>query len=370
MQQMNTVARRGESTRPPVGWEPGAPRPRVLRWVLIALGIAALIYAIVNSSRSVEGTRIARPAGSHVPQRTAFLGTSDWYFYFEILTIVGAIAIWSTALYQTRKRGKPSPLLIMVAAITVTALWDPLVNWAGYASYNPREFHLDVDWPWFNLQPTVQAWVPIWGYAGFFLVPAWLTLALYKRLSQRVAPNAFLVRKPRLAILAMAIPICIVFDAVVETLMVRTGIFNYTQVVPFGSIFVGEPWQFPLIWESGLFGSVIALTAPLMWVNDQNQTWGETFSLRYRIFHGRPNLGAFVMSVLAFSVVYVVVYFIPMGAIRMSGIATGVGTPWRFPETAVFDPQGYYENTGNPGPYYVGTWGGWERRSPGGGDAG
>ncbi|OCB30182.1 hypothetical protein A5674_13820 [Mycobacterium malmoense] len=276
----------------------------------------------------------------------------------------------STALYQTRKRGKPSPLLIIVATITVVSVWDPLVNWAGYAAYNPREFHLNVDWPWFNLEPTVQAWVPVWGYASFFLVPAWLTLALYKRLSQRAAPTAFLVRRPRLAILAMSIPISIVFDAVVETLMVRAGIFNYTQVVPFGSIFVGKPWQFPLIWESGLFGSVISLTAPLMWVNDQNQTWGETFALRFKIFRGRPNLGAFAMSVLAFSAVYVVVYFIPMGAIRMSGIATGVGTPWRFPETAVFDPQGYYQHAGNPGPYYVGTWGGWERRSPGGGGGG
>ncbi|MFF7944695.1 spirocyclase AveC family protein [Nocardia gamkensis] len=357
-------------TQPPVGWEPNALRPRIVRWVLIVLGCAALVSAFVTSGRSVEGTRIARPPGSHVPERTEFLGISNWYFYFELLAIVGFIAMWSVSIYQTRKRGKPSPLLIMVATITVVSAWDPLVNWAAYTSYDPRMFHFRIDVPWINLEPTVQPWVAVWAYAGFFLIPAWFTLALYKRLAQRADPNAFLVRRPRLTLLAMSIPICIIFDAVAEALMVRAGIYSYAQVIPFGSIFVGEPWQFPLIWESVLFGLVLAPTAPMMWVNDQNQTWGETFALRFRLFRGRPNLGAFAMSVLVFSVLYVVVYFLCFAAIRVSGISTGVGTPWRFPETAVYDPQGYYEKAGNPGPYYQGTWGGWERRSASGGDGG
>ncbi|MFF7945123.1 spirocyclase AveC family protein [Nocardia gamkensis] len=120
-------------------------------------------------------------------------------------------------------------------------------------------------------------------------------------------------------------------------------------MVPFGSIFVGEQWQFPLIWESVLFGLALAPTAPLMWVNDQNQTWGETFALRFKLFRGRPNLGAFAMSVLLFSAVYIVVYFLSFGAIRISGAATSVGTPWRFPETAVYDPQGYFEKRATQG---------------------
>lgn len=346
-------------------------RPRVIRWTVIVLGCAALIYAFITSGRSVEGTRIARPPGSHVPERTELLGISNWYFYFEILAVVGFIAMWSTSIYQTRKRGKPSPLLIMVATITVVSVWDPLMNWAGYTNYDPRMFHFNIDWPWMNLEPTVQPWVAVWAYAGFFLIPAWFTLALYKRLSRRAAPDAFLVRRPRLAILAMSIPICIVFDALAEMTMVRAGIYHYSQVIPFGSIFVGEPWQFPLVWEAVLFGLTIAPTAPLMWVNDQNQTWGETFALRFKIFRGRPNLGAFALSVLLFSAVYVFVYFVFMGAIiRVSGISNGVGTPYSFPEVSVYDPQGYYEDAGNPGPYYVGTWGGWERRTPAGGYGG
>jgi hypothetical protein len=32
------------------------------------------------------------------------------------------------------------------------------------------------------------------------------------------------------------------------------------------------------------------------------------------------------------------------------------------PETSVFDPQGYFQKAGNPGPFYTGTWGGWEPR--------
>jgi Spirocyclase AveC-like len=34
--------------------------------------------------------------------------------------------------------------------------------------------------------------------------------------------------------------------------MIQTGLYMYSQVIPFGSIFVGTPHQFPLLWESSL----------------------------------------------------------------------------------------------------------------------
>ena len=41
-----------------------------------------------------------------------------------------------------------------------------------------------------------------------------------------------------------------VFDAILEIILVRTGLYIYSQVIPFGSMFAGETYQFPLIWES------------------------------------------------------------------------------------------------------------------------
>ena len=41
-----------------------------------------------------------------------------------------------------------------------------------------------------------------------------------------------------------------VYDAMQEILLVRTQLYIYSQVIPFGSIFTGKPYQFPLLWES------------------------------------------------------------------------------------------------------------------------
>jgi len=39
-------------------------------------------------------------------------------------------------------------------------------------------------------------------------------------------------------------------------------------------------------------------------------------------------------------------YGLSYGIIRATGIATETAQHWRYPETKVFDPQGYYERNG------------------------
>jgi hypothetical protein len=54
-----------------------------------------------------------------------------------------------------------------------------------------------------------------------------------------------------------------------------------------------------------------------------------------------------------------VAYFMYGGAfaaIRASGLATSVACPYPFPEAKVYDPQGYHEREGQPGPYFEGYW--------------
>ena len=82
-----------------------------LAWGAIVVGVVALAYAALNSSRSVEGTRVGRPAGSFVPSRTEFLGISNWYIYFEIGSLVMFFAVWGTAIVRSRRSGKPTPTL-------------------------------------------------------------------------------------------------------------------------------------------------------------------------------------------------------------------------------------------------------------------
>jgi hypothetical protein len=108
-----------------------------------------------------------------------------------------------------------------------------------------------------------------------------------------------------------------------------------------------------------LFGIMLSVAAPLMWVDDTGRTWSEAVARRTRMFASRPYLGAFVIAWAVMSVVYVG-YGLSFGFIRASGIATSTAQYWRYPETKVFDPQGYYQRNGEKGPFTIGTWAGWE----------
>jgi hypothetical protein len=330
-----------------------------MSWGAIIAGLSAVIFAALHSGRSVEGTRLARPDGSFVPSRTEFLGISNWYIYFEIGSLVMFFAVWGTAIVRSRRSGKPTPTLLMIAVTTSLTWLDPVMNWAPYAAYDPRMLHFDVDWFWFNLAPTVEPWAVTIGYGYFFLIPAWFTLAVYQKIAARASFGSWLVHRPKLAVLALSVVICIVWDGVMEMLFVRMGFYTYTQVIPFGSVFTGTAHQFPLIWEAALFGLMLSATAPLMWVDDSGRIWSESIARRTKIFAGRPYVGAYAIAWALMSVVYVA-YGLSFGIIRATGIATEVAQPWRYPEVMVFDPQGYYEKSGEPGPFMLGTWAGWE----------
>ena len=48
----------------------------------------------------------------------------------------------------------------------------------------------------------------------------------------------------------------------------RTQLYIYTQVVPFGSLFAGKPYQFPLIWESTMVTFVMIPAGVLLYRDD------------------------------------------------------------------------------------------------------
>ncbi len=76
-----------------------------------------------------------------------------------------------------------------------------------------------------------------------------------------------------------------------EITLVRTGFYIYSQVIPFGSIFVGEPYQFPLIWESLMVTFVMIPAGVLLYRDDTGRTVAEKLAQRARLFASRPALG-------------------------------------------------------------------------------
>ena len=57
-------------------------------------------------------------------------------------------------------------------------------------------------------------------------------------------------RHPLVSLGLLTLVIGFVFDAFLENILVHWGMYIYSQVIPWGSVFTGTTFQFPLIWES------------------------------------------------------------------------------------------------------------------------
>jgi Spirocyclase AveC-like len=156
-----------------------------------------------------------------------------------------------------------------------------------------------------------------------------------------------------------------VFDAMLEISLIQTGMYIYSQVIPFGSVFTGTTHQFPLIWESSLVTLVMIPAGVLLDRDDTGRTVAEKMAQRVRFLAGRPTLGMFVVMFVIINVAYLA-YGAGFALIKDTRTATSVACPWPYPEAKVYDPQGFYERNGQPGPYSVGIWSTWMSAQPNG----
>jgi hypothetical protein len=150
-----------------------------------------------------------------------------------------------------------------------------------------------------------------------------------------------------------------------EIFSIQAGLYIYSQVMPWGSVFAGTTFQFPLIWESALVTVVMIPAGVVCHRDDTGRTQAEKLAQRFRWLPQRPALGTFLMMFTILNLAYFL-YGAGFAAIRASGLATAVACPYPFPEAKVYDPQGYYEREGAPGPYFEGHWNTWMTAQPGG----
>jgi hypothetical protein len=330
-----------EQTKP----APTASPPRAMRrWLnlaVVAVVLAALGLVAANASRGVAGApRIANPAvkGAPRPVRPLF-GFAHWLGLHQLGTIIMMVALIAAVVFFWRRYPR-HPVLLMVLATTGIVWQDPIMNWAPYAVYNPQLWHWPVNWPLVSLSPTVEPFIVI-GYATFYLGPFFPAIWVLRRIQARRPPGSFAWRHPLISLAALVLVIGFVFDALLESFLVRTQLYIYSQVIPFGSLFAGKPYQFPLIWESSLVLLVMIPAGVLLYRDDTGRTQAEKLARRVRSFRGRPALGAFVVMFLILNVAYFC-YGAGFAIIRETKTATSVACPWPFPEAKVYDPQGFY----------------------------
>jgi hypothetical protein len=138
-------------------------------------------------------------------------------------------------------------------------------------------------------------------------------------------------------------------------MVIQTGVYIYSQVIPFGSIFTGTTHQFPLLWESSLVTLVMIPAGILVYRDDTGRTVSEKLAQRARIFPTKPALGSFMVMLIIVNVAYLM-YGTAFAAMKWTRVSTSVACPWPYPEAKVYDPQGFYEENGQKGPYSVGIW--------------
>ncbi len=351
--------------RAPARSTAAAPRRSLLTavWVLLVLGILGLIA--YHARMGAVSPRIANPEVTGVPRPVDFRWGSDFPIQEMQWGTVGMMLILIAVCARAWIRRPGHPYVLMTIAATAIVWQDPIMNWAPYAVYNPQLWHWPEDWPLVNLSPTVEPFVVI-GYAAFyFVVPFFSSNWILRRLQARASTDSFVWRRPLVSMGLLLFVVGFVFDAILEIFSVHAGLYVYSQVIPWGSLFAGTTFQFPLIWESTLVTAVMIPAGVLCYRDDTGRTQAEKLAQRFRWLPHRPALGTFLMMFAILNVAYFV-YGAGFAAIRVSRLATSVACPYPFPEAKVYDPQGFYEREGQPGPYFEGHWNRWMSLQPNG----
>jgi hypothetical protein len=338
----------------------GRKAPAGIVWAVIGCAAALLLIFIAhNARRGAVATRIRNEAVRGAPRPVSPLfGWTHWLGLLQAFTIV-SMALIVIAFVVLWLRYPRHPALLMAIACTTLIWQDPIMNWAPYAVYNPQLWHWPETWPLASLSPTVEPFVVI-GYVMFYLVPGLIGIWVLQRIQRRRPVTSFVWRHPLITLALLIYPIGFVYDAIQEMILVRTGMYTYSQVIPFGSVFTGKQYQFPLIWESTLVTAVMIPAGVLLYRDDTGKSVAEKLSQRVRAFRGRPALGTFIVMAVILNACYFFLYGGGFAVIRGSGAATSVACPWPYPEAKVYDPQGMYEKAGANGPYSAGIWDGWE----------
>jgi Spirocyclase AveC-like len=329
-------------------------------WALLSCALVTFLIVVAhNARRGAVAARIKNPAVRGAPRPVAALfGWGHWLLLEQIGTVLLVVGVAVMFVLAWRRYPK-HPILLMVIACTTLVWQDPIMNWAPYAVYNPQLWHWPETWALVSLSPTVEPFVVI-GYVAFYLAPFFPAIWLLRRLQRRREVDSFVWRHPLISLGVLIYVIGFVYDAVQEIVLVRTQLYVYSQVIPFGSVFTGKPYQFPLLWESSLVTTVMIPAGVLLYRDDTGRTVAEKLALRIRRFRARPALGTFVVMFLILNACYLFLYGGSFAVIRASGAATSVACPYPFPEAKVYDPQGLYEKAGQPGPYSAGIMDGWE----------
>jgi hypothetical protein len=319
------------------------------------VGLAALLAFIAATAYSGPGPRIENPdlTGPRRPVEPLF-GFDHWIAVHQLGTVLMLITLLTAVVVGWRRHPR-HPVLLMTIVMTVLIWEDPIMNWAPTAVYNPDLLHWPETWALISLSPTVEPFI-VAGYATFYMLPFFPAVWILRRIQARRPVESFAWQHPLLAMAALMFVIGFVFDAILEIFLVRTQLYIYSHVIPFGSFAAGTPHQFPLIWESTLVLTVMIPAGILLYRDDTGRTQAEKLAQKVRFLRHRPATGAFVVMLIIIHSAYLFLYGGGFALIRASGANSSVACPYPYADAKVYEPQDRYAEAGQPGPYFPGIW--------------
>lgn len=340
----------------------GLPWRALTGWAIVAtLAVVVLMTAQKHGPSSPENVN---PDGVGKPPPVQPLWPHiDFVLWGQILgaallavTIIASVLVW--------RRHPGHPVVLMILAASTLFWWDPINNWAIGLVYNPTLWHFPRDWPWLNISPVIEPLTSVI-YAPYVLLPYFLAMPILRAVQRRAAATAFVWRRPLLSLAFLTFVIGAIWDAAQEILLTRTQFLTYSHVIEFGSIDVGKNSQFPLLMASVLITVIMIPASLLLYRDDTGKSQADKIAQRLRLHSRRPTLATFLVMVVVLNVA-MMSFSSAFWLARTTGAASIVACPWPYPQAKTWDPRGYYESQGAPGPFTAGRASGWQIAQPGG----
>lgn len=329
-------------------------------WLPVVLLVLAMLLAApylrrgpdpsIANDQPAAGVMVGGVPRAHPP----LWGVENWPLVFEVGALLVCLGCWFFAIRANRRDPRGNhPAFVLMVATTALCWFDPPANWVTYAAYDPRLLHFPVDWPWFNLAPTVEPICVLLGYCFYWMLPGFFLIRAYRRWGHSLAVDSIWRRRPLLMMFVGGAAIGAVWDHSLEMFLTRIELYTYTQTIDGLSLRTGSTWQFPVVVEVSCIAFMMGVASLMFWQDDAGRTINERMARRLRVFQQFPRLGTHVVAIGLLSLAYIG-YFGVFGVVRLTHSATAVAQPWTYLDTKVYDPHCDYAANGEPGPKYRG----------------
>ena len=308
---------------------------------------------------------MANPNVEGRPRPVGFLTGFD---HWQVIPQVGAlimVVVLTIVFIRGWRRNPGSPVLLMVLVTTLIVWQDPIMNWSPYAVYNPALLHWPESWPLIMMSPTVEPFI-VFGYVTFYFGPYFPAIWILRKMQAKRGPEAFVCRHPLLSLGGLVLVIGFIFDAMLEISLVRTGLYIYSQAIPFGTLFAGSTFQFPLIWESLSVTFVMIPAAILVYRDDTGKSVAEKLAAKAKLLPDQAGTRHVPGDVRHHQRVVL--------RLRRAGSGRSRRVDWRrrspargrIPRPRCTTRRGITRRNGAEGPFSVGKWSTWQQGLPDG----